>query len=216
MNSRTPAQRGIQQPQRNPLVSTGGQRLGSGGAPLAGPMLPSNGTALPATLGSRPQRTVGGKAPQPLQRPGADADPDDGANAVAAFLRDAGLQMYAYILIQNGCDDMETLLAIKETDLRDLGVPAYHAARLQKQLQEVARKGAADDIHYLDDTHPVVAFLLEVGLSEYAHVLLQHGFDDMETLLEMSDFDMQEFGIKRCHAIKLTKRLREYSDGTKA
>mmetsp|Transcript_82802 Transcript_82802/g.208504 ORF Transcript_82802/g.208504 Transcript_82802/m.208504 type:complete len:842 (+) Transcript_82802:50-2575(+) len=66
----------------------------------------------------------------------------------------------------------------------------------------------------LDDDHPVVVFLTQVGLCQYAELLVQSGFDDMETLLEIEDSDMKDIGIPRGHAVKLKKRLRDFQEGS--
>jgi len=55
-----------------------------------------------------------------------------------------------------------------------------------------------------------VAFLEDNGLVQYAHNLLQNGFDEMEILLDMDDLDMKDVGIPRGHALKLKKRLHEF------
>lgn len=60
------------------------------------------------------------------------------------------------------------------------------------------------------EDNPVAKFLREVGLSQYTEVILQSGFDDMETLRDIEDADMTDLGIPRGHAVKLKKRLREF------
>jgi len=64
--------------------------------------------------------------------------------------------------------------------------------------------------HVVSGDHPVVAFLRSAGLGQYAEVLLQSGFDDMETLLDIEDVDMKDLDIPRGHAVKLRRKLREY------
>lgn len=53
-------------------------------------------------------------------------------------------------------------------------------------------------------------FLREVGLEQYTTTLLEHGFDDMETLLLIDDVDLKDLGVRLGHVVKLKKRLREH------
>lgn len=62
----------------------------------------------------------------------------------------------------------------------------------------------------VQENNPVVDFLERVGLEQYADILMNAGFDDMETLLEIEDADLKDIGIPRGHAVKLRKRLREF------
>lgn len=64
----------------------------------------------------------------------------------------------------------------------------------------------------LDDRNPVVEFLGEIDLLQYAEPLLANGFDDMETLMEVEDSDLAELGMPRGHVIRLRKRLRTLVD----
>merc|ERR550532_2641494 len=57
----------------------------------------------------------------------------------------------------------------------------------------------------------VAEFLLRSGLQQYTEVLLQSGFDEMGTLLEIHEEDMKDMGILPGHIIKLRKRLRKYN-----
>jgi len=57
-------------------------------------------------------------------------------------------------------------------------------------------------------TNSVVEFLCDVGLQRYAETMLVNGFDDLETLVCMTDEDMKDLGIARGHAMKLRKSLR--------
>eukprot|EP00413_Alexandrium_margalefii_P016958 CAMPEP_0204528500 /NCGR_PEP_ID=MMETSP0661-20131031/9563_1 /ASSEMBLY_ACC=CAM_ASM_000606 /TAXON_ID=109239 /ORGANISM="Alexandrium margalefi, Strain AMGDE01CS-322" /LENGTH=419 /DNA_ID=CAMNT_0051534481 /DNA_START=59 /DNA_END=1314 /DNA_ORIENTATION=- len=122
-----------------------------------------------------------------------------------AFLRDGCLWHHADLLLKNGFDDMETLAEMSDDDVRELGIPAHDAVRLRKRLQQLRGVGIQ-----LDSSHPVVAFLQDSGLHQHAELLLKHGFDDMEALLEIQEGDMRDLGIPRGHALKLAKRLREH------
>jgi len=170
--------------------------------PPAAPQAPPQAAPAPA-----PRREA---APAPAPRREAGGRPlVDESNAVVAFLRQEGLQMYAAALLQSGFDDLETLVAIEDADMKDLGIPSYHIVRLRRKIQELQRRSAGDDDEPSPD-HPVVAFLAEVGLSQYSRALLKSGFDEMDTLLLIDDLDLKELGVARGHALKLKKRLREY------
>mmetsp|Transcript_170579 Transcript_170579/g.547149 ORF Transcript_170579/g.547149 Transcript_170579/m.547149 type:complete len:505 (-) Transcript_170579:491-2005(-) len=129
----------------------------------------------------------------------------DQSNEVATFMKEIGLPMYTFSLLENGFDDFDTLMSIEESDLKELGMPSYHADRVMKRIRELSRGGEE-----LDGEHPVVAFLEDAGLSQYAAVLVGSGFDDMETLCLVEDSDLKDMGIPRGHTVKLRKRLREY------
>lgn len=140
---------------------------------------------------------------------GADGLQVDESSAVLAFLRDIGLEQYSMQLLQNGFDDIETLFAMEDGDMKDLGIPPVYVVKMRRRLQELQRQGLQPG-RDLDENHPVMQFLEEAGLAQYAKVLLRSGFDDLETLLDIEDSDMKELGIPRGHAVKLKKRLREY------
>mmetsp|Transcript_16101 Transcript_16101/g.34800 ORF Transcript_16101/g.34800 Transcript_16101/m.34800 type:complete len:469 (+) Transcript_16101:89-1495(+) len=148
-----------------------------------------------------------GGRPSPVPSQNSGAPRIDSNNEVVQFLKEIGLQMYSTILLQNGFDEMETLLAIEEGDLRGMGVPTYHIVRLRKHLQDVRRQMGQDDTN---PNHPVVAFLTNIGLGQYAGVLIRSGFDDMETLGLVEDADLKDMGLPRGHAVKLRRRLHEH------
>jgi len=66
---------------------------------------------------------------------GPASEVDEG-NPVAVFLQESGLEQYVGVLVRNGFDDMETLLEIQDSDMRDLGLPRGHALKLAKRLRE--------------------------------------------------------------------------------
>jgi len=132
----------------------------------------------------------------------------DVSNDVVAFLKRCGLQMYAVQLLQHGFDELETLHSIEDADMRELGIPLYHAARLQKGLQELRPNEEGGD--GVGEFNPVLAFLEEHGLGQYSTVLLDSGFDEMETLLEVEDADLRDLGLPRGHALKLKRHLGEF------
>jgi len=135
--------------------------------------------------------------------PRANAD-----NPVVVFLKECGLQMYAARFLQNGFDEMETLHAIEEADLKELGLPPFHVSRLQKSLRELRQKEGGDQ--QANARSIVMAFLEECGLGKYSSVLLSSGFEEMETLLDIDDIDLKDLGFPRGHALKLKRHLREY------
>jgi len=58
------------------------------------------------------------------------------------------------------------------------------------------------------DRHPVVTFLWEIGLSQYAAALLQDGFDDMDTLLEIEEEHLKAVGFLPGHILKFKRHLK--------
>jgi len=115
--------------------------------------------------------------------------------------------MYTAVLLKNGFDDMETLAAITDADLEDLGVMPPHRRLLRRKLMHPA--GAAQE-QEAEVVSPVTSFLQDIGLPQYASVLVEHGFDDMETLVLIDDLDLKDMGFRLGHMVKLKKRLREY------
>jgi len=132
---------------------------------------------------------------------------------VQVFLKNCGLQMYARRLLQAGFDEMEILREIEDADMQDLAMPPYHAARLRKGLREFEQQQQQQQQQAdLQDTacNPVVSFLVEHGLQQYAAVLLSSGFDEMDTLVEIEDLDLRDLGVPRGHILKLKRHLREH------
>jgi len=142
--------------------------------------------------------------PPPQQAPAPPRVPlSEGAHEVVSFLKEVGLEAYSPVLLENGFDDMETLMSAEDADLRAVGVPFHHIARLHANLQ--SRRGEDE----LDPSNPVVQFLHSIGLEKYAGVLLRSGFDDMEALSLIEDADFKDLGVARGHAIKIRKRLQK-------
>lgn len=74
---------------------------------------------------------------QDLQRQRAEAQHGAGpSHPVVQFLEKAGLPQYADLLLRSGFGDMEALLDIEDTHLKELGVPRGHALKLKKRLRE--------------------------------------------------------------------------------
>jgi len=57
-------------------------------------------------------------------------------------LQEAGLEQYTAALLQAGFDDIEVLLLIEDSDLRDLGFVRGHVVKLRKRLREYAEHAA--------------------------------------------------------------------------
>jgi len=142
------------------------------------------------------------------RRPGQECQSEDRME-VEAFLRGLGLGEYAEALLSNGFDDMDTLSHIEDADMKEIGMTPCHVVKLRRRLQELQRQRAEPGPE-LDEGNPVICFLRDAGLLQYAEVLLQSGFDELETLLEIEDNDMKDLGIPRGHAVKLKRRLREH------
>jgi len=127
----------------------------------------------------------------------------DAGHPVVVFLTELGLQRHASTFLQSGVDDVETLLALEEDDLKDLGLPIWHRHRLCKKLSELRTE--------LTVNHEVATFLQGAGLGEYAGPLIRHGFDDMDTLLCIEDCDLKALGMPRGHVLKFRRGLREHA-----
>lgn len=140
-------------------------------------------------------------------------------HSVAVFLRRHGLGQYVEMIVQNGFDDLDTLLDIAHCDIQAIGIPNSHAVKLLDATR-AARDSLGCDTPRpegsFDEQNPVALFLKDVGLSQYAYALLHSGFDEMEILLDIEDSDMKDLGIPRGHALKLRKKIQQYTDHTVA
>ncbi|CAJ1413023.1 unnamed protein product, partial [Effrenium voratum] len=61
---------------------------------------------------------------------------------------------------------------------------------------------------------PVTAFLRELNLGQYAEVMRDHGFDDLETLICIEEPHMREMGMPAGHIVKLKRSLKECGEVT--
>lgn len=98
-----------------------------------------------------------------------------------------------------------------QTGISGRTTPA-HAPRAVAPVAGGVRRGTA----IAPEEHPVVAFLVDADMLQYADALLAEGFDDLETLLDIEDCDMADLGIPRGHVIKLRRCLRELAEGADA
>jgi len=135
----------------------------------------------------------------------------DVSNPVVAFLESIGFEHYSAMFLQEGVDDMETLLELDDVDMRYLGVATGHLVHIRRHLN-VLRGPSGHDVLKPNMENPVVTFLKDAGLGQYGQAMLSNGFDEMETLLEMEESDMTSIGLPRGHMLKLKRRLREYED----
>lgn len=55
----------------------------------------------------------------------------------------------------------------------------------------------------------ITAFMRDIGLPQYAEVLRDHGFEDMETLLGIEEEHMRDIGMPAWHIVKLKRHLRD-------
>lgn len=79
------------------------------------------------------------------------------------------------------------------------------AASASKVSSNLAQKIAQDQ----GSAREVADFLDGLGLSRYCSLFTEHGFDDMESVLEMQDPHMDAMGIAMGHKLKIAKRIRE-------
>lgn len=56
----------------------------------------------------------------------------------------------------------------------------------------------------------VSVFLHEIGLPQYAEVIHENGFEDMDTLADIEEVHLKAWGIPPGHMLKLKKRLNEW------
>jgi len=130
----------------------------------------------------------------------------DESSPVVAFLKECGLQMYAVQLLHHGFDEMETLVAIEEADMKAIGLPASHATRLHCAVLKYRGETFQEEA----EENPVAAFLEEHGLGQYVEAMVGSGFDEMETLMEIEDSDLKDLGVPRGHVRKLRRHLRQH------
>ena len=55
----------------------------------------------------------------------------------------------------------------------------------------------------------VTAFMRDIGLPQYAEILRDHGFEDMETLLGIEEEHMRDIGMPAGHIVKMKRHLRD-------
>jgi len=55
----------------------------------------------------------------------------------------------------------------------------------------------------------VTTFMRDIGLPQYAEVLRDHGFEDMETLLGIEEEHMRDIGMPAGHIVKMKRHLRD-------
>lgn len=191
-------------------------------APHAGPAIQaqawssqgrSASPSAPVSLSLKRPPTVPTRGTSPA-RPGTASNPlDDQSNPVAVLLRDIGLRQYVDVVLENGFDDIETLLELEDGDMQDFGMAPGDAKKLRRHLQEMRGEPPAGvGSARLDESNEVVAFMQGAGLGQYAGALLQSGFDEMESLVEIEDSDLKDLGVPRGHQVKLRLRLREYEE----
>lgn len=142
---------------------------------------------------------------------GQELPADVARHPVTALLRSCGLERYAEKFLRSGFDEVETLADMVDSDLKDLGVPAHHAARLRRRLLDGEQHQGTLELEIdRSKKNAVTAFLETHGLGEYSGVFLAEDIDDMETLLEAGESDLAELGLSRGHALKLQRHLCEY------
>merc|ERR1712194_867666 len=103
-------------------------------------------------------------------------------------------------------DEMETLVAIEDADMKAIGLPASHATRLHRALLKYRGETYQEEV----EENPVAVFLEEHGLGQYVEAMVGSGFDEMETLMEIEDSDLKDLGVPRGHVRKLRRHLRQH------
>ena len=50
----------------------------------------------------------------------------------------------------------------------------------------------------------------KLGLAKYAKIIIDEGFDDLDTFKEIEDYQLKELGVKMGHRTKILKRIKNY------
>lgn len=128
---------------------------------------------------------------------------------VMQFLRRHDIEPLAALLFEQGFDELDTLVDVDEAVLQEVSIE--YITRLCHCVQKLRTgEGGSGETARSASLNPVEAFLGKNSLGQYAPALLQNGFDDMTTLLEIGDEDLEEAGLLRGHALKLRRHLREH------
>lgn len=106
---------------------------------LFDPTRPQDGASMPRASKTAQVRVVGESAGRHL------------VVEVVVFLKEIGLEQYALHFLRSGFDDLETLMAIEDTDMKELGIPAFHTMRLRRKLQDLGRMAGVGE-HQLDSS----------------------------------------------------------------
>ena len=62
-----------------------------------------------------------------------------------------------------------------------------------------------------DDNNAVFQFLDKLGLAKYAKIIIDEGFDDLDTFKEIEDYQLKELGVKKMgHRMKILKSIKNY------
>jgi len=59
---------------------------------------------------------------------------------VGEFLNPIGLQRYANLFVENGIEDMETILELNDSHLDSLGVPLGYKLKILKRIKTVRQE----------------------------------------------------------------------------
>lgn len=156
----------------------------------------------------RPQVPVASRPVLRSARPSAPVESTPRADIaiekteVATFLCEHGLGMHTATILRDGFDEMEILLAAEDTDIKSWGLKAADVACLKRVLR-VYQQALDSDI---------AVFLKQHGLEQYRAPLMQQGFTEMATLVDITEDDMRQVGLLRGHVQKLKRELREYGE----
>jgi len=156
----------------------------------------------------RPQVPVASRPVLRSARPSAPVESTPRADIaiekteVATFLCENGLGMHTATILRDGFDEMEILLAAEDTHIKSWGLKATDAACLKRVLREYQQALDSD----------IAVFLKQHGLEQYRAPLMQQGFTEMATLVDITEDDMRQIGLLRGHVQKLKRALREYGE----
>ena len=127
----------------------------------------------------------------------------------AAFVPWHGLALWLKRLAR-----FEDPLAAMSGYRQERDIPGHGRARQQevKPMRSPLVTGTANARRRNLEKSEVTVFMREIGLPQYAELLRDHGFEDMETLLGIEEQHMRDMGMPAGHIVKMKRNLRECPD----
>eukprot|EP00929_Paragymnodinium_shiwhaense_P033632 TRINITY_DN18433_c0_g1_i1.p1 TRINITY_DN18433_c0_g1~~TRINITY_DN18433_c0_g1_i1.p1 ORF type:complete len:520 (+),score=134.59 TRINITY_DN18433_c0_g1_i1:116-1675(+) len=121
--------------------------LGNGGYPPKGiiprpPEMPKSGTLLSETSGAISENGSPSKPGAASNLQAALSRQNDDFNDVEALLAELKLDRYAGLFCEHGFDCMDVVMDMQESHMREIGMAAGHALKLQKKLSEIKGEAA--------------------------------------------------------------------------
>ncbi|XP_065826351.1 E3 ubiquitin-protein ligase RNF213-like isoform X2 [Oscarella lobularis] len=119
------------------------------------------------------------------------------------WFEELGLEQYRRKFVEEGFDDLESLAAVRECDLEELGVLRGHRRKILNRKQigipSQQRKDAKLEVR---------KWLESAQCVQYYNTFLEEGFDDIESLFLITEEDFTSMKIKLGHRRKIMSRLK--------